>query len=53
MEGFGAQGPRGVHFGVGSVSTIDELSVWWPSGQLSVQKNVKTGGTVTVTEPKP
>ena len=51
-EGYGANTPRGAHFGVGAVAVLDEVTVWWPSGRMNILKNVKTDTPLTVTEPK-
>ena len=39
--------PR-AHFGVGSVSTIDSISVQWPDGKSQLVTNVKTDQLITI-----
>lgn len=40
-----------LHFGLGKVDTIAELSVHWPSGAVQIFANVRAGARLTVTEP--
>jgi hypothetical protein len=40
-----------LHFGLGSASTVDRLTIQWPSGRRQVLKNVAADQIVEVTEP--
>jgi hypothetical protein len=40
-----------VHFGLGSRTTIDTLTVVWPSGITQVLENVAADKLITIREP--
>ena len=40
-----------VHFGLGSHSYVDRLTVKWPSGILQEMKNVPSNQVLVITEP--
>ncbi len=44
-----ASDPR-VHFGLGSASRVDRLTVRWPSGRTTTQENLPADRYVTLTE---
>jgi hypothetical protein len=50
-DGYGSQNTLRQHFGLGSVTAIDELRVRWPrGGAVQVFRNIPADQTVTVTE---
>ena len=49
-NGFMGQSPPELIFGVGNAETVDELSVRWPSGQISRFQNVPTNCGITIAE---
>ena len=40
-----------IHFGLGSATSVDELKISWPSGQVQTLTNVGVNQMMTVTEP--
>jgi hypothetical protein len=38
-----AQSERFMHFGIGKASQLDEVKIHWPSGQVSILKNIPVG----------
>jgi hypothetical protein len=44
--------PR-VHFGLGTAAAADEVQIRWPSGVVTVLKDVRANQFLTVVEPKP
>ena len=40
-----------VHFGLGSATVVDEITVRWPSGAVQTLRDVAPNQTLTVTEP--
>jgi len=39
------------HFGLGPATQIDSLTVYWPSGKMTVMNNVLANQKITITEP--
>ena len=52
-NGFGAQGTRRVHFGLGTARTIERVEVWWPSGLRQVVGGVTVDRLQRVVEGVP
>ena len=50
VNSYRSQASNRVHFGLGEAEVIDELTVRWPSGNLSVLKNVPANQFLTVKE---
>ena len=50
-SGFSAQNQRLLHFGLGSESTIDRVTVRWPSGAMQTIDSPEPNRVHTVTEP--
>ncbi|MPZ19295.1 MAG: CRTAC1 family protein [Luteitalea sp.] len=48
--GYASSSKQGVHFGLGSTTTVDEVTIHWPSGIRQVLSNVKADRVVTVKE---
>ena len=40
-----------VHFGLGTASSVDELTIRWPSGTVQTLEDIAPNQTLTVTEP--
>ena len=40
-----------VHFGLGQVAVVDEITVRWPSGRVQTLRDVPPNRTLTITEP--
>src|SRR5262249_21606414 len=40
------------HFGLGSATQIDSLTVYWPSGKTTVLNNVAANQKIAITEPQ-
>lgn len=51
VNGFMAQGPTYVHFGLGAATQVDDLTVRWPSGLVERFKDVKADQHLVLTEP--
>ena len=49
-NGFKAQGPAHVHFGLAATAKVDKLTVTWPSGLVQEFKNVAADRHVVVME---
>jgi len=49
-DGFLSSSQRDLHFGVGDATTIDSVTVRWPSGAVDVVEAVAADQTVTITE---
>jgi hypothetical protein len=47
-----SQNDMRVHFGLGTRSTVDEIVLRWPSGQVDQLRNVPAGRTIVVQEGK-
>ena len=45
--------PYYAHFGVGSATKIDEVKIYWPSGQVSSQTDVAVDQALRMIEPTP
>jgi len=39
-----------VHFGLGDATSVDELTIRWPSGRVQTERNVKANQIVEITE---
>jgi hypothetical protein len=50
-SGWNSQGAEIVHFGLGTVTTVDSLIVKWPTGRIQVVLGVAADQLTTVTEP--
>jgi enediyne biosynthesis protein E4 len=51
-SGYLSQDDDRLHFGLGTASKIDKLTVRWPSGRTQVLENVSADRILTVEEPK-
>ena len=51
-SGYLSQDDDRLHFGLGSASKIDKLTVHWPSGRTQLLENVAADRVLTVEEPK-
>lgn len=49
-EGFSVQNSRQVSIGLGDNTQIDELEVRWPSGKISLKKNIQAGARIEIHE---
>ncbi|MGJ8665308.1 MAG: FG-GAP-like repeat-containing protein [Patiriisocius sp.] len=49
-EGFGQMSSLNAHFGLGEDTTIDTVTVYWPSGIIDVLNDVDVNQTLTITE---
>ncbi len=49
--GYASSSHAGLHFGLGSLSTIARIEVLWPSGQRQILENVSTNQILAVKEP--
>jgi hypothetical protein len=49
-EGYFSSNAQEVHFGLGNSTTIDSLSIIWPSGSVEEIKNIKPNQTITRVE---
>jgi len=45
-----SQNDRRVHFGLGTATRVDELTIRWPSGKVETRRDVETNRIVVVTE---
>ena len=45
-----SQGDTPLHFGAGEATTVNQVTVNWPSGQTSILSGVPTNQTLVVTE---
>ncbi|MEY2408970.1 MAG: hypothetical protein QOF48_1640 [Verrucomicrobiota bacterium] len=52
-NGFKAQGPAHVHFGLGTASKVDTLTVTWPSGLVQEIKAIAADRHVIIEEGRP
>jgi subtilisin family serine protease len=43
--------PQPLHFGLGSINSVDEIRVRWPSGIVQVLHGAESDGVVEITEP--
>ena len=50
--GYASSSDYGVHFGLGSVKSIDRIEIRWPSGVTQSLEHVAVNQVLTVTEPK-
>jgi hypothetical protein len=50
-SGYHGSGPPRVHVGVGAATTIDSITVRWPSGSTSTQSSIAVDQVVSFTEP--
>ncbi len=48
--GFGAHGDASHHFGLGAVTELDQVRVWWPSGKVSLVGKTKADQILQVLE---
>ena len=51
-RGFESSISNNLLFGVGDVSVIDSLKIYWPNGQISKHDHLKTNKEYTYTQPK-
>ncbi|MDP1562824.1 MAG: CRTAC1 family protein [Pirellulaceae bacterium] len=49
-NGFMGQGPAELSLGIGSATSIDRLTVRWPSGQVKQFSNIPAGSSIAITE---
>lgn len=49
-NGYCSQGPTSVHFGLGDASTVERLTIRWPSGKLQELKGLKADRHILVDE---
>lgn len=52
-HGYNSANDPVLNFGLGDRTSIDEIEIRWPSGQVQKITNAKPGTTVIATEPKP
>jgi len=50
LRGF-SQGPARAHFGLGDVGSIEQLTVVWPDGEISVSKDLPVNRRIRVPHP--
>jgi hypothetical protein len=50
--GYASSADCGVHFGLGIMETVKEITVMWPSGARQTLRDVKVDRVLTVVEPK-
>jgi hypothetical protein len=43
--------PQPLHFGLGSINSVDEIRVRWPSGIVQVLHGAESDGVIEITEP--
>ena len=48
---YGASGPQRLHFGLGSATTIDQLTVRWINGDITVLSNIDTNQALHIHPP--
>ncbi len=51
--GYASSSHAGVHFGLGSAATLEEVEILWPSGVRQVLRDVAVDRVATVREPDP
>src|SRR5881409_1935479 len=51
--GFGSQNDRRLHFGLGSASRVDRVTIRWPSGTVQTIEHPAVDQLHVVTEPRP
>jgi len=51
-SGYLSQDDGRLHFGLGSATTIDKLTIYWPSGREQVVENPAIDRVITAEEPK-
>lgn len=49
-EGFSAQNSQTMHLGLGKDPKIVELKIRWPSGRITVEKDIMSGSSVKILE---
>jgi len=49
--GYGAEGPRELHFGLGDTDVVDRVLITWPDGTKTRLENVETRQFVTIAKP--
>ncbi len=49
-EGFAVQNSRTIQIGMGSEPQIDQLKIRWPSGKITVEKEIEVGSTIEIFE---
>jgi len=49
-EGFSSQNSQAVHIGLGEHSKVDELKIRWPSGRITVEKDILAGSRIRIFE---
>lgn len=51
-RGFQSSVPYGIHLGVGNLTRIDSLIVYWPNNQITTLTNLKTNHSHTLVQPE-
>lgn len=51
VASFQSQLPSLVHFGLGAVENVEELTIYWPSGIVQTVEVTEINRTITITEP--
>jgi enediyne biosynthesis protein E4 len=51
-SGYASSSAGPVHFGLASAKIVDEIEIRWPSGRISVLKNIAGDRIVRIKEPK-
>lgn len=49
--GHGFQQPQRLHFGLGDITTIDEMWIYWPSGRIQKMEDVSVDQILEIEEP--
>jgi hypothetical protein len=49
--GYASSSHAGLHFGLGSATTVPRVEVRWPSGATQIVENVKTNQVIEIREP--
>lgn len=52
-RGFQSSVPYGIHLGVGNLTQIDSLIIYWPNDQISSFADLKTNQKLTIAQPAP
>ncbi len=49
-DGYASQFSKTIHFGLGSTTTVDQLTVQWPSGEIQVLNNLPVNQRIRIEE---